>query len=269
MCPGGQAWAHRCPLLGRRGGATPGAALPRPPPHQAPPSSPPAAGARVPGRHKESFVWAAHDCSPLCGNRAASHYQALRGRIKGRCRGRCPHNGPTWPPTLRERQGAGRGVGGGAARARAGAPTPTGAQRSGYSPRQRPGCERAERHCPARRVRPAWPGATPVPRTPSGGSPRLWGLFPPLALAPGESQSRNLADLLHPAPSEHLPRGARASPAGGARTPAFPARGSSTSISRAHMTLASQVLGHVEIKASPPLRPGAPWARARTDGEVA
>lgn len=82
------------------GGATPGAALPRPPPHQAPPSSPPAAGARVPGRHKESFVWAAHDCSPLCGNRAASHYQALGGGIKGLCRGRCPPDGPTWPPTL-------------------------------------------------------------------------------------------------------------------------------------------------------------------------
>ena len=37
---------------------------------------------------------------PLCGNRAASHYQALGGGIKGLCRGRCPPDGPTWPPTL-------------------------------------------------------------------------------------------------------------------------------------------------------------------------
>lgn len=269
----GRQWAHRCPLLGRQGRPRPGA-LPRPPPHQAPRSPPPAARARVPGRHKESFVWAAHDCSPLCGNRTASHYQALTGGIKGRCRGRGgavltdrPYLAPRlwdtlspWagPARALERQGAG---GWGPGRRGPGRES-AGTQRSGYSPRQRPGCERAERHCLARRVRPAWPGATPpppAPRVPSGGSPR--GLFPPLALAPGESLPRNVADLLRPPAPRHHPRGAR--------TRGLPHRGSSASISRAHMTLSSQVLGHVEIKASPPLRPGAPWAKARTCREVA
>lgn len=272
-CDPGQAVGAQMPFARQAGEATPGrpAQAPSPPGTSFPP---PAAGARVPGRHKESFVWAAHDCSPLCGNRTASHYQALRGGIKGRCRGRGgavltdrPYLAPRlwdtlspWagPARALERQGAG---GWGPGRRGPGRES-AGTQRSGYSPRQRPGCERAERHCLARRVRPAWPGATPpppAPRVPSGGSPR--GLFPPLALAPGESLPRNVADLLRPPAPRHHPRGAR--------TRGLPHRGSSASISRAHMTLSSQVLGHVEIKASPPLRPGAPWAKARTGREVA
>lgn len=129
----GRQWAHRCPLLGRQGrprqGPYPG---PLPTRHLLPlPQWP----ARVPGQHKESFVWAAHYCSPLCGNRAASLYQALRGGIKGRCRGRGgavltdrPYLAPRLWDTLsalgRACEGPGtagsRGVGAGAARARAG-----------------------------------------------------------------------------------------------------------------------------------------------------
>lgn len=274
----GRQWAHRCPLLGRQGRPRPGA-LPRPPPHQAPRSLPQRPGLGSQGGTKSPLSGLHTIVLPSAGTGLRLIIKLSEAGSKGAAAGAgalSSPTGPTWPPDSgthfrpgqglrgpwngREPGGGGRG-GEGPGRRGPGRES-AGTQRSGYSPRQRPGCERAERHCLARRVRPAWPGATPpppAPRVPSGGSPR--GLFPPLALAPGESLPRNVADLLRPPAPRHHPRGAR--------TRGLPHRGSSASISRAHMTLSSQVLGHVEIKASPPLRPGAPWAKARTGREVA
>ena len=245
-------------------------ARPRPPPHQAPPSSPPAAGARVPGRHKESFVWAAHDCSPLCGNRAASHYQALGGGIKGRCRGRCPPDGPTWPPTLGHSFRPGQGLR---------------EPRSGREPDggwgvvwRGPGREPPPPPAPSAQVTaPASALGVNVLRgtarrrgcgLPCRGPPPLPESHRGAALGSGAPSLHVLWHQVSPCPEEtwptcstpHRPGITHGKP----EPPAFPTRGSSASISRAHMTLLSQVLGHVEIKASPPLRPGAPWARART-----
>ena len=54
-----------CPPGAGRMGAPPSAALPSSPPH---PGRLLPLPQRVPGLYKESFVWAANNCSPLCGN---------------------------------------------------------------------------------------------------------------------------------------------------------------------------------------------------------
>lgn len=54
-----------CPPGAGRVGAPPSAALPSPPPR---PGRLLPLPQRVPGLYKESFVWAANNCSPFCGN---------------------------------------------------------------------------------------------------------------------------------------------------------------------------------------------------------